>query len=167
MSARDFLPPMTSSPDLFLLDARFAHFGFPSVRTSRIHSRAAHLRNRNLLHNHPHYLNPLHRATLPMDAFPPSYPEGEGRDVGVEWRSQPCLLQRKLDVLADQRNDSISRLDGVDRRDDLEVADDDADQLDGQRWPINHRHGQGDKSIFETTFYVWVNRFLLRNLRDS
>ena len=102
MTARDFLPPMTQSPDLFLLDARFSHFGFPTMRTSRIQSRAAHLRNRDdhLLQQHPHFLNPLHRATLPMDASPPSYPQAEGRDNGVEWRSQPCLLQRKLDVLA-------------------------------------------------------------------
>ena len=117
MTARDFLPPMTESPDLFLLDARFAHFGFPSMRTSRIHSRAAHLRNRNLLQQHPHFLNPLHRATLPLDAFPPSYPEGEGRDVGVEWRSQPCLLQRKLDVLAaNQDRDDFNYGGNFDRR---------------------------------------------------
>lgn len=107
MTARDFLPPVTVSPDLFLLDARFANFGFPSLRTSRIHSRATGtggggLRgsSRNHRHQNPHHLNPLHRATLPFDGFPPSYGLAEGRDETVEWKSQPCLLQRKLEDLS-------------------------------------------------------------------
>ena len=112
MTAGDFLPPAAPSPDLFLLDARFAHFGFPSLRPSRTHSRgpAVYRRNKNNPQHHPpHHLNPPnHRATLPFDAYPPSYGEAEGRDEGIEWKSQPCLLQRKLDVLAaaGRRDDS-------------------------------------------------------------